>query len=52
MLAARHGHLATVQALLALGANSAATDRDGLTAAQHARQQGHARVAELIEAGR
>ena len=52
MLAALQGHAATVQALLALGANPALTDRDGITAAQHARQQGHATVAELIDAAR
>lgn len=52
MLAALQGHAGTVQALLALGANTAATDRDGMTAAQHARRQGHGRIAELIDAAR
>ena len=52
MLAAMNGHAATVQKLLALGADATVLDRDGLSAAQHAKQHGHARVAELLGAGR
>lgn len=52
MLAAMQGQTATVQKLLALGANPLLLDRDGLSAAQLARQRGHDSLAELIEAKR
>lgn len=51
MLAAANGQTATVQKLLALGANPALVDHEGLSAAQQARRLGHIRIAELIEAG-
>ena len=38
--------------LLALRANPALVDRDGLTAAQLAAQRGHTRLVELLEAAR
>ncbi|MBV7454498.1 ankyrin repeat domain-containing protein [Acidovorax sp. sif1233] len=50
MLAAIHGQATAVQKLLALGANRTLVDREGLNAAQQARQRGHARIADLIEA--
>lgn len=50
MLAAMHSQTATVQKLLALGANPALVDHEGLTAAQLARRQGHARLADQLEA--
>ncbi|CAN7576984.1 hypothetical protein LJR066_004077 [Acidovorax sp. LjRoot66] len=50
MLAAMGGQTTTVQKLLALGANPALVDREGLGAAQHARRLGYTRIAELIEA--
>lgn len=50
MLAAMSGQTTTVQKLLALGANPALVDREGLGAAQHARRLGYTRIAELIEA--
>ncbi len=52
MIAALNGQLAAVQALLALGAQPALVDGDGLAAAQLARRQGHSGIAELIEARR
>jgi len=52
MLAAMNGQTDTVQKLLALGANPALVDREGLNAAGHARQRGHARIADLIDAAR
>ena len=51
MLAAANGQTTTVQKLLALGANPALLDHEGLNAAQQARRLGHTRTAELIEAG-
>ncbi len=51
MLAAANGQSATVQKLLALGANPALVDHEGLSAAQQARRLGHTRIAELIDAG-
>ncbi len=51
MLAVIHGHTTMVQRLLALGANPALLDRDGLNALQHARRLGLDRIAGLIEAG-
>lgn len=51
MLAAANGQSATVQKLLALGANPALVDHEGLSAAQQARRLGHNRIAELIDAG-
>lgn len=50
MLAAMNGQPTAVQKLLALGANPALVDREGLGAAQHARRLGYTRIAELIEA--
>lgn len=50
MLAALNGQAAAVQALLTLGAQSALVDGEGLTAAQHARRQGHSGIADLLEA--
>ena len=50
MLAAMNGQTTAVQKLLALGANPALVDREGLGAAQHARRLGYTRIAELIEA--
>ena len=50
MLAAIHGQTTAVQKLLALGANRALVDREGLNAAQQARQRGHTRIADLIDA--
>lgn len=50
MLAAVNGQTTAVQKLLALGANPALVDREGLGAAQHARRLGYTRIAELIEA--
>ncbi|WP_010461499.1 ankyrin repeat domain-containing protein [Acidovorax radicis] len=50
MLAATHGQTTTVQKLLALGANRTLVDREGLNAAQQARQRGHTRIADLIDA--
>lgn len=50
MLAARNGQTATVRKLLEWGAHPALADHDGLTAAQQARQQGHSRTADLLEA--
>jgi len=41
-----------VQRLLALRANPALVDREGLNAAQLAAQRGHTRLAELLEAAR
>src|SRR5690606_31260312 len=52
MLAAMHGHTATVRKLLALGANPALVGREGLNAARHARQRGHAQLADRIDAAR
>lgn len=51
MLAAANGQAATVQKLLALGANPALVDHEGLSAAQQARRLGHTRIAELLDAG-
>lgn len=50
MLAAMSGQTTAVQKLLALGANPALVDREGLNAAQHARRLGHTRIADLIDA--
>ena len=50
MLAAVHGQTTTVQKLLALGANPALVDREGLNAAQQARRLGYTRIADLIGA--
>ena len=50
MLAAMNGQTTAVQKLLALGANPALVDREGLGAAQHARRLGYTRIAELIDA--
>lgn len=51
MLAAMNGHTTTVAKLLALGANPALTDREGLNALQHARRLGFNQIANLLEAG-
>ncbi len=51
MLAAMNGHADMVRRLLALGANPALTDRDGLNALQQARRLGLAGIAALLEAG-
>ncbi|MES2955028.1 MAG: ankyrin repeat domain-containing protein [Pseudomonadota bacterium] len=50
VLAVIHGHSALVQRLLALGANPALVDRDGLDALQHARRLGRDDMVRLIEA--
>lgn len=52
MIAALNGHTAAVQTLLALGAQTALVDGDGLTAAQHARRWGYGAIAALIDAAR
>ena len=52
MLAAMNGQTDTVQKLLALGANPALVDREGLNVAGHARQRGHTHIADLIDAAR
>ena len=49
MLAVINGHAAVVRRLLVAGANSALTDRDGLTALQHARRLGRDDIARLLE---
>ncbi len=51
MLAARNGQSRTVQKLLAMGANPALVDREGLTAAQQARLWGYSSIGDLIDAG-
>ena len=51
MLAVINDHTDMVRRLLAAGADRAQTDRDGLTALQHARKLGLERIAVLIEAG-
>jgi hypothetical protein len=51
ILAAMNGHTTTVAKLLALGANPALTDREGLNALQHARRLGFNQIANLLEAG-
>ncbi|MDO8385189.1 MAG: ankyrin repeat domain-containing protein [Polaromonas sp.] len=50
VLAVIHGHDELVRRLLALGANPALVDRDGLDALQHARRLGRDDMARLIEA--
>ncbi len=50
MLAAANGQTTAVQKLLALGANPALVDREGLNAAQQARRLGYTRIADLIDA--
>jgi hypothetical protein len=50
VLAVIHGHSALVRRLLALGANPALVDRDGLDALQHARRLGRDDMVRLIEA--
>ena len=50
MLAARRGDEALVRLLLAAGADRARTDPGGRTAADLARQQGHAALAPLLTA--
>ena len=52
MIAALNGHTAAVQKLLALGAQTALVDGDGLTAAQHARRWGYGAIADLIDLAR
>ncbi len=52
MLAAMNGQSTTVQKLLALGANPALVDREGLSAAQQARRLGYTRIAEMIDAAK
>jgi ankyrin repeat protein len=49
-LAVIHGHSALVRRLLALGANPALVDSDGLDALQHARRLGREDMVRLIEA--
>ncbi|MES2945667.1 MAG: ankyrin repeat domain-containing protein [Pseudomonadota bacterium] len=51
ILAVISGQTAVVKRLLALGANPALTDRDGLNALQHARRLGLTGIAKLIEEG-
>jgi ankyrin repeat protein len=50
VIAVINGHAAMVQRLLALGANPALLDRNGINALQHAQQRGRADIAALIEA--
>jgi hypothetical protein len=50
-LAVIHGHGALVRRLMALGANPALVDRDGLDALQHARRAGRDDIVRIIEAG-
>lgn len=52
MLAAMHGQTTTVRQLLALGANPALVDAEGLNAAEQARLRGHAAIAELLDGAR
>lgn len=47
--AAKQGHAATVRILLERGANRTLTDREGRSAAQWARQNGHQEVLVLLE---
>jgi hypothetical protein len=49
-LAVIHGHSALVRRLLALGANPALADRDGLDALQHARRLGREDMVRMLEA--
>ena len=50
--AAHNGELAIVELLLARGADRSIADAAGKSAAQHARDGGHAKVADLLESGR
>ncbi|RYF43218.1 MAG: ankyrin repeat domain-containing protein, partial [Comamonadaceae bacterium] len=50
VLAVIHGHSAMVQRLLALGANPALVDREGLNALQHARRLGREEIVRMLEA--
>jgi hypothetical protein len=52
MLAVIHGHTAVVQRLLALGANKALVDREGLSALDHARRLGLDPMVNLMATGR
>ncbi|MGO4667285.1 ankyrin repeat domain-containing protein [Bosea sp. 2RAB26] len=45
-------HVATVQALVAAGANPGIADRDGLTPLQHARARGYQAIVEALEGRR
>lgn len=49
MLAVINGHAAAVRRLLLAGANPALTDREGLTALQHARRLGRDVIVRLLE---
>jgi hypothetical protein len=49
MVAAMEGERSTTEHLLALGADRAARDATGLTAADHARKDGHPELAALLE---
>lgn len=49
MLAVINGHEAAARQLLSLGANRALTDREGLTALDHARRLGFTGIAALLE---
>ena len=49
MLAVINGHVAAVRRLLLAGANPALTDREGLTALQHARRLGRDDIVRLLE---
>ena len=49
MLAVINGHVAAVRRLLLAGANPALTDREGLTALQHARRLGQDDIVRLLE---
>ena len=51
MLAVMNGQIDMIRRLLALGANPALTDREGLNALQHARRLGFNAIAALLEAG-
>ena len=51
MLAARRGDAALVQLLLNAGADPARTDRAGRSAVDHARDAGHAALAQRLQVG-
>ena len=50
MLAAQDGYTATVEALVQLGADVNAADKDGITARDWANDNGHTKIAERLYA--